>query len=144
MFALPRRPHLLCCIYSIWLKYVGFFWRWICQKWLVSAVGLRATEWTSIILNCEGSPGSSAGEGRWLLSGKGVVHHDTQFNASANLTLFACAAAFHTSLLMDQGGKNLVSNAEGVWQHVKGSDHIVCQFVWKVKGSETREKRKKN
>lgn len=32
----------------------------------------------------------------------------------------------------------------GGWQHVKGSDRIVCHFVRKVKGSETQEKRKKN
>lgn len=76
-------------------------WRWICQKRLRAAAGLRAPEWTSIML----SPRSSAGDRR-PVSRNGVVRHDTHFNASVNLTtLFACAAAFHTFLQMNQGGK---------------------------------------
>lgn len=115
MFAHPGRPHLLCCVYSIWLKYVDFFWRRICQERLVSAAGLRAAEWTSIMLNCEGSSRSSAAEGRWLVSGDGVVHHDTRFNASANLTWLPCAAAFHTSLQMDRGGG--LTACERLWPY---------------------------
>lgn len=115
-------------------------WRWICQKRLRTVVGLRAPEWTSIMFNCEGSPGSSTGNERWPVSRKGVVHHDTHFNASVNLTtLFACAAAFHTSLQMDQGEK-VLSKAHSIWQRVKGFGRFVCQFIWKVKGSWHHEK----
>lgn len=76
-------------------------WRWIRQNWLVTAAGLRAAESASIIFNCEGSPGSSAGDGRRL-----AVHREIHFSASVNLTtLFARATAFHTS--SGAGGKQV-------------------------------------